>query len=99
MGVSGITSYEEFRRRLIEALPISFDLAQKYPEGATRAVHEQLHMLEEWTRDGTEPTPSQKSSLSFGLIASRYIDDLDQSLAQELYALASYLIWGENGRQ
>ena len=88
-----ITSYAEFERRLKGAIPAIDAIAAKYPESALLSIQKQLHALEEWTRGGTKPTDSQRSSLSFGMLADRYLDDLDQPLARQLYDLASYVIY------
>ena len=88
-----ITSYDEFERRLKGAIVIIDELASEVPEGATISIQKQLHALEEWTVGGAKPTQDQKDSLNFGLLASRYVDDIDQSLAQELYSLASYVTY------
>lgn len=88
-----ISSYSEFERRLKDALASIDDLARETPEGAILSIQKQLHALEEWTHGGTKPTQIQKDSLNFGMLASRYIDDLDQYLAQELYSLASYVTY------
>jgi hypothetical protein len=88
-----ITSYEEFERRLRGAIPRIDAIIVDFPERELISIQKQLHALEEWTRGGIKPTDSQRSSLNFGLLADRYLDDLDQPLAQELYALASYVIY------
>ncbi len=88
-----ITSIEEFQRRLKGAMLGIDELATRLPESEILSIQKQLHALEGWTRGGTKPTLDQRGSLNFGQLASRYVDDVDQYLAQELYVLASYVIY------
>jgi hypothetical protein len=89
-----VHSSAEFQRRLAEALEkVSALLAQHAGERELRSIHLQLEALAGWTAGGQKPTQEQKDRLNFGLLASRHLDDLDQPLAQELYALASWVTY------
>jgi hypothetical protein len=56
-----------------------------------QSISRQLAFVYEWTRGGKRPTDEQIKKLSFGVMASRTVDELDPELAQELYRLANYL--------
>jgi hypothetical protein len=56
-----------------------------------QSISRQLAFVFEWTRGGKRPTDEQIKKLSFGVMASRAVDELDPELAQELYRLANYL--------
>lgn len=61
------------------------------------SIQRQLRFVQQWTAGGVRPTQDQIDKLTFGQMASRSVDDTDQSLAQELYVLANYLVsWPEN---
>jgi hypothetical protein len=56
-----------------------------------QSISRQLAFVFEWTRGGKRPTDEQLKKLSFGVMASRTVDELDPELAQELYRLANFL--------
>ncbi len=56
-----------------------------------QSIARQLTFVFDWTRGGKRPTDEQIKKLSFGVMASRAVDELDPELAQELYRLANYL--------
>jgi hypothetical protein len=56
-----------------------------------QSISRQLAFVFEWTRGSKRPTDEQIEKLSFGVMASRAVDELDPELAQELYRLANYL--------
>lgn len=88
-----ITSVAEFQRRLRDALVRLAPIVAQVPEKELIAIKEQLEQLEAWTQDGQKPTQAQKDELSFGQLASRYLDEIDQKLAQEIYSIASWVIY------
>ena len=88
-----ISSYAEFERRLKDALAHIDDVAREMPEREILSIQKQLYALDQWTSHGAKPTQDQKDSLNFGLLASRYLDDVDQPLAQELYSIASFVTY------
>lgn len=56
-----------------------------------QSISRQLAFVYDWTRGGKRPTDEQLKKLSFGVMASRNVDELDPELAAELYRLANYL--------
>ena len=56
-----------------------------------QSISRQLAFVFGWTRGGKRPTDEQIKKLSFGVMASRAVDEFDPELAQELYRLANYL--------
>jgi hypothetical protein len=52
---------------------------------------DQLKMLQKWTSDGEPPTLDQKNQLNFGQVASKYLDDADQDLAQRIYEIRRFI--------
>jgi hypothetical protein len=88
-----VQSVPEFQRRLAAARPRVDAVVQQTPEPALRSIQLQLEALEGWTKGGQPPAQPDKDRLNFGLLASRHLDDLDAPLAQELYALASWVTY------
>ena len=67
-------------------------LVARYPgNAALESASRQLAHVAEWTRGGRRPTAEQVALLSVGLIAAREIEILDMPLAEQIYALTSYL--------
>jgi hypothetical protein len=58
-----------------------------------QSILEQLKAAEQWTCHGQPPTLDQKGTLNFGLLASKYLDEVDQSLAQRIYDIASFITY------
>jgi len=91
---SSIASFPEFDRRLAAArLGIEALVARMPEESALESIKRQLEALHAWTRDERAPAQDEKDQLNFGLLASRYLSDLDDALAAELYELASFVIY------
>ncbi|UQA62012.1 immunity protein Tsi6 family protein [Polyangium aurulentum] len=91
---STISSFAEFDRRLGDAMKGIDALAAQYPEErAIQSIKLQLEALHGWTRGGRKPEQVEKDRLNFGLLASRFVDEIDSKLAGELYQLASYVIY------
>ena len=55
------------------------------------SIQRQLDAVAGWTRGGQWPERAQVEKLSFGVLASRSVDELDPELAQLLYRLAGEL--------
>jgi hypothetical protein len=92
--VTPIRSFAELQRRLAAARAGVAALVKASPgERELLSIHLQLEALAAWTADGRLPTQDEKDRLHFGLLASRHLDDLDQELAQELYAIASWVTY------
>jgi hypothetical protein len=91
-----IETIEEYEEQLRRAVPDMKKVLERYPtDRALQEILAQLELLQKWTSHGEPPTLEQKAELNFGLIASKYLDDADQDLAQRLYAIASFLLyWG-----
>ena len=91
---STIRSYRAFEKELARAIAdLDALVANHHGEKDLVSIKRQLQALEQWTRGDTAPTLDQKGQLKFGLLASRYLDDLDQELAHRLYDLASYVTY------
>lgn len=88
-----ITSVAEFQRRLHDAIARLVPVVAQVPERELLSIQKQLEALESWTKGGQKPTQAQKDELNFGLLASRYLDEIDQKLAQELYSISSWVIY------
>ena len=90
--MSELPGMNEFRAMLAEAIPRMDKLsAENSDDPMLASIQRQLHFVDEWTADGKLPTQEQVKKLSFGVMASRAVDELDRPLAQVLYALANYL--------
>lgn len=91
---SSIASVAEFERRLEKARERASALAASMPEEAQLAsIARQLDALHGFTQGGREPTQDEKDRLNFGLLASRFMSDVDDDLAGELYELASFVTY------
>jgi hypothetical protein len=87
----------DFDRLLQHARTEVARMAAAEPDfNAIAVVLRQLDALHAITRDGRAPVQDEKDRFNFGLIASRELGDYP--VAQDLYALASFVIWwGEPG--
>lgn len=88
-----IQSHADFRKALAAALVALEPIARETPEREILAIQEQLVALERWTRDDRAPTQDEKDALHFGMLASRYLADIDPHLAQQLFSIASYVTY------
>ncbi|MGH8028548.1 MAG: hypothetical protein ACREO3_01305 [Arenimonas sp.] len=87
-----LKTFEDFDRVLAATRTEIGRMATAHPDdGAIDSVRLQLEALHDWTRDGRCPAQGEKDKLNFGMIASRELSDFD--IAQDLYALASYVTW------
>jgi hypothetical protein len=90
--MSEILNFAEFDAALARARAGINRLNLANPGDAfLQSISRQLAFVYEWTRGGKRPTDEQIKKLSFGVMASRAVDELDPELAQELYRLANYL--------
>ena len=89
---SSLNSFEDFDLLLASARAELEKMSAAEPnDGAIASVSRQLATLHAWTRDGRCPAQNEKDQLNFGAIASRELDDY--AVAQDLYALSSFVIW------
>jgi len=85
-------NFDEFDSLLDNAIQRMDQLRQEYPnDPMLESIQRQLGHVYRWTRAGKRPSEEQIRKLSFGVMASRAIDDLDRPLAHVLYSLANYL--------
>jgi hypothetical protein len=90
--MSAIASFAEFDATLARARAGINRLNLENPgDSFLESISRQLAFVFEWTRGGKRPTDEQIKKLSFGVMASRTVDELDSDLAGELYRLANYL--------
>ena len=90
--MSAISSFSEFDALLAEARGRMNRLAMDNPGDAfLNSIVRQLAFVFEWTRGGKRPNDEQIKKLSFGVMASRAVDELDPELANRLYQLANYM--------
>lgn len=91
-------SFDEFDRLLSSARAEIDRLHAADPlHGPLAAVRRQLADLHGWTRGGRCPSAAEKAQLSFGMIASRELEDVP--VAAALYELASFVMyWEAKGR-
>lgn len=90
---STIPSYSEFATRLADARHKVDQLAAVDPDPMIQSIRRQLAFVEQWTRGGRRPAQDDLDKLTFGQMASRAVHEVDADLANELYELASYLIF------
>lgn len=86
-----IFSFFEFQSRLGQTIEKMKVLAKRYPDPSYNSIIKQLEFVAQNTTDGKRLRDEDLARLSFGLLASKNVDDTDQPLACELYLLASTL--------
>lgn len=86
-----IQSAPELERRLSDAVTRMRRLVEEEPEQPFQSILAQLEALAEWTEGGVSPSAAQRARLDFGRIASRHLDEVDASLASELYEIATWV--------
>jgi hypothetical protein len=92
MTMKAIESFADFDAALAEARGQMNRLVGKYPgDDFLESIVRQLSFVFEWTRDGRRPTDEEIKKLTFGVMASRAVHELDPDLAELLYALADFL--------
>ncbi|MGC2814968.1 MAG: immunity protein Tsi6 family protein [Candidatus Acidiferrum sp.] len=90
--MSSLTNFNEFDAALAKARAGMNRLNLANPGDAfLQSISRQLAFVFEWTRGGKRPSDEQIKKLSFGVMASKAVDEIDPELAGELYALANYL--------
>jgi hypothetical protein len=90
--MSDFSSFAEFDAALAKARVGMNRLNLANPNDSfLQSISRQLAFVYDWTRGGKPPTGDQIKKLSFGVMASRSVDELDPELAGELYRLANYL--------
>ncbi|MGB2592098.1 MAG: immunity protein Tsi6 family protein [Candidatus Acidiferrum sp.] len=90
--MSSLTNFNEFDAALAKARAgmNRLNLANS-GDAFLQSISRQLAFVFEWTRGGKRPSDEQIKKLSFGVMASKAVDEIDPELAGELYALANYL--------
>jgi hypothetical protein len=86
-----IETFTEFRSRLVEATKRLETLMKRDPDPSYASILKQIQQVAEWTSKGFRPRDEDLTRLSFGMLASRNLDDTDQPLARELYMIADTL--------
>ncbi|MGB2645373.1 MAG: immunity protein Tsi6 family protein [Candidatus Acidiferrum sp.] len=90
--MNSLTNFNEFDAALAKARAGMNRLNLANPGDAfLQSISRQLAFVFEWTRGGKRPSDEQIKKLSFGVMASKAVDEIDPELAGELYALANYL--------
>lgn len=90
--MANISSFADFDAALARARAGVNRLNLENPGDAfLQSISRQLTVVYDWTRGGKRPADDQLKKLSFGVMASRAVDELDPDLAADLYALANYL--------
>jgi len=90
--MNAISNFNEFDALLAGARARMNRLVLDNPGDAfLNSIVRQLGFVFDWTRNGKRPSDEQLKKLSFGVMASRAVDELDPELAALLYQLAGYL--------
>lgn len=90
--MNSLTNFNEFDAALAKARAGMNRLNLANPGDAfLQSISRQLAFVFEWTRGGKRPSDEQIKKLSFGVMASKAVDEIDPELAGELYAFANYL--------
>lgn len=87
-----LRNYWEFEVALQKAIAGMQKLAEQYPgDSFLESIQRQLQHVAQWTQGGKRPQDEQIKKLSFGVMASKSVDEIDPDLAQILYRLAYFL--------
>lgn len=87
-----IQSFAEFDANLGQAMAGINKLVLQTPgDSFLESIQRQLKFVYDWTRGGRRPADEQIQQLSFGVMATRAVDDLDSDLGLILHRLSSYL--------
>ena len=90
--MTDVPGMKEFRDLLTEAINRMEVLNRDNPDDPMlSSIQRQLHFVQDWTADGKLPSEEQVKKLSFGVMASRAVDELDRQTAKILYSLANYV--------
>lgn len=90
--MSSLANFDEFDAALAKARAGMNRLNLANPGDAfLQSISRQLAFVFDWTRGGKRPTDEQIKKLSFGVMASKAVDEIAPELAGELYALANFL--------
>jgi hypothetical protein len=91
-GYSDIGSASELVQQLDKAIEDTRRIATQYSgDRALQSIVLQLEAAKKWTSGGHPPTLEQKGRLNFGLLASKYLDEIDSDVAQRLYNIAEFI--------
>ncbi len=88
-----IQSYLQFRECLARTRTEMRNFVLQYPDDRMLAsIEKQLEAVDIWTHnDGVPISQEQLERLNFGLLASKAVEDLDETLADELHDMSSYV--------
>jgi hypothetical protein len=89
-----VETVADFQTTLAEAIPGMRKVLEDYPDDrALKSILLQLEALKQWTANDVPPTLEQKGRLNFGLLASKFLDEVDRGLAEKIYELANFLLY------
>jgi hypothetical protein len=87
-----ISSFREFLTALDGAIAGMKSLIEKFPGDAfLESILRQITIVREWMQAGKWPNSEERRKLSFGVMASKAVDELDPDLAQLLYRIANFI--------
>lgn len=87
-----IQSFAEFDAALATAIAGMNRLVMENPgDSFLESIRRQLKFVFDWTRGSNKPTEEQLEKLTFGVMATRAVDDLDPDLGLVLHRLSSFL--------
>jgi hypothetical protein len=93
-GYSNIGSVAEFLQKLQGVIVDVKNVTSDYPtDTALQSILKQLEATEQWTRGGQPLSLEQKGRLNFGLLTSKYLDEIDSDLAQRIYNIAEFITY------
>jgi hypothetical protein len=91
---STIATVAEYHERLQDAITRMKVVTSRYPgDPQLSSILKQLEALQGWTVSGRPPSLEEQGRLNFGLLASKYLDSVDDDLAQLIYDIASFVTY------
>lgn len=87
-----VSTIPEFEAALPSAITRVGQLIQDYPgDPMLESIKRQLEHVAIWTQDHRGPADEQLAKLSFGIMASKVVQELDEECAQLLHELSYFL--------
>ena len=94
---STIVTVPEYQLKLRDAIARMKPVTARFPrDPQLQSILKQLEALQQWTANDLPPSLEEQARLNFGLLASKYLDSVDDELAQLIYDIASFVTyWDE----
>jgi hypothetical protein len=90
---TNITSFHEFRERLKITLGKLEQILTRENDPVWGSICRQLQHVQNWTKTGKRPNQEDLDKLSFGVMASYELHNVDRPLATLIYSISDFLVY------